>query len=293
MVVTSTPSFQPKGFNPPWNPQFLATSPMFEPLRQVASTLSNCPAWPTLDAYQQLAAASHNPPVTQSGLPIRFVPQGPKPEQFSEKYEPKIYLTGEVQTRTENWHDLFNTLAWLAFPKTKAVINARHYAAFLEREASPATGHNRGAMQDAFTLFDESGVIVVCPDDSLMALLKDGQWKKLFWQRRHETMAGMKFILFGHSLYEKALQPYIGMTGKGLVLKVDDAFLLQPTHLQVAELDNRVAELFANPQTITTTRNFYPVPLLGMPGWTAENESELYYDNTQYFRPARVAQNTN
>ena len=288
MVVNHTPSLPAKGFNPPWNPQFLATSPMFEPLRPVASGLSNFPAWPTLNAFQQLATVSHNPPATQSGLPIRFVPQGPKPEQFSDKYEPRIYLTGEVQTRTENWHDLFNTLAWLAFPETKAVINARHYVAFREREAS-TTGKNRGAMQDAYTLFDESGVIVICSDDSLMELLKNCQWKELFWQRRHDTMAHMKFILFGHSLYEKALQPYIGMTGKGLILKVDDVFLAQPIHLQVAELDRRVAELFSNPQTITTTRDFYPVPLLGMPGWTSENESEQYYDNAQYFRPARMA----
>ena len=98
----------------------------------------------------------------------------------------------------------------------------------------------------------------------------------------------MKFILFGHSLYEKALHPYAGMTGKGLILKVDPTFLNQPTDFQVAELDNRVAELFVNPQNITTTRDFYPVPLLGMPGWATENENEPYYNNTQYFRPPRV-----
>ena len=28
----------------------------------------------------------------------------------------------------------------------------------------------------------------------------------------------MKFYLFGHALYEKALRPYVGMTGKGIVL---------------------------------------------------------------------------
>jgi hypothetical protein len=29
------------------------------------------------------------------------------------------------------------------------------------------------------------------------------------------------------------------------------------------------------------------VPLLGVPGWSADNESESYYDNTAYFRPGR------
>lgn len=262
---------------------------MFEPLRSVAAGLSHFPHWPSLDVCQQLTACCHTPPVTQSGLPIRFVPQGAKPEHFSEKYEPKIYLTGEVQTRTENWHDLFNTLAWLVFPRTKAAINARHYTALRQRELLSSGSNNRDAIQDAFTLFDESGVIVICSDSNLIALLKNCQWKELFWHRREETRTHMKFILFGHSLYEKALQPYIGMTGKGLILPVDEAFLTQPVSQQVAALDIQMADLLASPQRITSTRAFYPVPLLGMPGWAEGSESEDFYDNTQYFRPAKTA----
>lgn len=288
MVVNNTPDPHIRGLVSPWTPDFISISPMFEPLRQVASSLSNFAIWPTLDAYQQLSEACPNPPVTRSGLPVRFVPQGTKPEQFSDRYEPKIFLTGEIQTRTENWHDLFNTLVWLAFPKTKAVINARHYAAVLERETASIRDSNRGSAQDAYTLFDESGVIVVCSDDKLITLLKNASWKELFWQYRAETAASMRFILFGHSLYEKALHPYLGMTGKGLILKVEHTFLNLPTRFQVAELDNRVAQLFDIPQSNTTTRNFNPIPLLGMPGWDKENENEQYYDNTQYFRPART-----
>ena len=288
MVVNNTPAPHPKGSNAPWSPNFLSSSPMFEPLRQVASSLSTCATWPTLDTYQQLSVACPNPPVTQSGLPIRFVPQGPKPANLADRYEPKIFLTGEIQTRTENWHDLFNTLAWLAYPNSKSVINARHYAALIERGTASIGGCNRSTAQDAYTLFDESGVIVVCSDDNLISLLKNACWKALFWQLRAETAASMRFILFGHSLFEKALHPYVGMTGKGLILKIDPMFLNQSNEVQVAELDKRLAELFVNPQSITATRDFYPVPLLGMPGWATENENELYYDNTQYFRPTRL-----
>ena len=33
-----------------------------------------------------------------------------------------------VETRPGNRHDLFNALAWLAFPLSKAGLNARHAA---------------------------------------------------------------------------------------------------------------------------------------------------------------------
>ncbi|MBL8391935.1 MAG: DUF3025 domain-containing protein, partial [Candidatus Accumulibacter sp.] len=35
-------------------------------------------------------------------------------------YETRIWLTGEVATRPDNWHDFFNALVWFAFPNTKA-----------------------------------------------------------------------------------------------------------------------------------------------------------------------------
>ena len=81
---------------------------------------------------------------------------------FEAQYEPRCYLTGEVQTRANNWHDLFNALVWLTFPKTKAVLNARHYHALTVEEI--ASGSHRGAVRDVNTLLDESGVIVVYAD---------------------------------------------------------------------------------------------------------------------------------
>lgn len=258
---------------------------MFEPLQPAGEALGMYPAWPDLDAYQRLAQALDRPPVTASGLPLRFVPQCGKPAEFSAGYEPRVYLRGELQTRSDNWHDLFNALVWLTFPKAKAAINARHY--HLQRERA-ALGQGRGALQDALTLFDESGVIVVCSNPELCDLLKDFRWKTLFWERRKEVISDMRFVLFGHSLYEKALKPYPGMTGKGLLFPVDEDFLRQPAASRIAHLDAMLAQAIETPGSLSGGRDFSPVPLLGVPGWTPHNEEPSYYEDTRHFRPGRM-----
>ncbi|WP_124948340.1 DUF3025 domain-containing protein [Sulfurirhabdus autotrophica] len=271
-----------------WDPQFLSRSPMFEPLYAIASSFMKHTTWPHLQDYQQLLHTTEKAISNQNGQPIQFVPQGQKPLQFSEKYEPRIFLTGEVQTRTHNWHDLFNSLVWLAFPKAKAIINARHYAAFRLRNGTEASENNRPKAQDAITLFDESGVVVAYSDENLANLLKDFQWKTLFWEQRSAIPSGMKLFLFGHSLYEKALHPYTGMTGKGLLVKVDKLFFDKPVTEQVIELDGKIAAILSDESKLTAPQALSPVPLLGMPGWSIENESEKYYDNSDYFRPGRL-----
>ena len=41
-------------------------------------------------------------------------------------YECHIAATGEVPTRPHNWHDWFNALAWLVWPRLKGALNRRH-----------------------------------------------------------------------------------------------------------------------------------------------------------------------
>src|SRR5690606_22316861 len=120
--------------------------------------------------------------------------------------------TGEVETRPENWHDLFNALVWIAFPRAKAAINAQH-AALLE-ERGDAEARHRGPERDALTLFDEGGVVVATCAPQLMRLVRDFEWKALFWERREALVATTRFLAFGHACYEQALAPYIGMVAK-------------------------------------------------------------------------------
>ena len=267
-----------------WDPDFLARSPMFEPLRALGGALAR-PDWPGRSVLQSLLERDGNPVTTCSGLPLRLVPVGGRRRSFEERYEARIHLRGEMIFRERNWHDLLNVLAWLTFPRAKAALNERHYAALRAQYVAHAA--NRGPAQDALTLFDEGGVIVAACDDELLGLLQGWRWRELFWSNRTRLRERMRFYLFGHALYEKALRPFLGVTGRGILLKTEPAVLVQPPGEQLAVLDSRVAAYISESGNLTTPRALAVLPVLGVPGWCRDNEREGFYDNADYFRSGR------
>jgi Protein of unknown function (DUF3025) len=265
-----------------WNPAALLESPLFFPLHP-ALALLQAGKFPTLaDFNAQLATLAIR---VKQGHCLRFVAQESGKLGFETQYEPRCYLSGEVQTRADNWHDLFNALVWLSFPKSKAAINARHYQALINHEA--ALESQRGKIRDMATLFDESGVVVVTADAGLADMLCHFKWKELFWHNRDNVRAAMGFYIFGHGLYEKGLHPYVGMTGQGLVLHVSQDFFNLTRAQQLSDLDERIAAYLDDPHHCLNPRELHPVPLLGIPGWTPLNERADFYDNTAYFRTGR------
>lgn len=257
---------------------------MFEPLRPLGAALHSS-QWPMLDDLQRLADACETGVLTRSGAPLHFVDQAGKAAAFEDKYEVRIYLKGEVQIRAANWHDLFNALVWLTFPRAKAALNERHYLALKQQYAKREP--DRGPVQDVLTLFDEGGVIVAASDDELLGQISEFRWKELFWHNRTRVRSEMCFFLFGHALYEKALRPYTGITGRGVLLQVGPEFPAQPLATQLKKMDAMLEQHLLDAGAWTSTRELAPVPLLGVPGWCAGNEHELYYDNPDYFRPGR------
>lgn len=259
--------------------------PSFVPLHPVIRRIEK-DDFPTLRDCNMLLAEHQPAIVTLSGQTVSFAPQEYGKLPFEEQYEPRCYLTGEVPTRENNWHDLLNALVWLTFPKAKAAINARHYRA-LTGAGHEATTSQRGSVRDTNTLLDESGVLVACADAELAELLRNFRWIDLFWRSRARVTSGMGFYLFGHGLYEKTLSPYIGMTGQGLILPVEQAFFDWPQARQLAHLDQLLADYLGAELHCRSTRELTPVPLLGIPGWAVENDCETFYENTSYFRPGR------
>ena len=268
---------------PQWNLEALLTSSLLEPLHSVLLRFESnrFPSLSDLNAMLSLQSAI----TVQSGKQISFVEQGLGKLVFESQYEPRCYLSGEVQTRENNFHDLFNALVWLTFPQSKAAINVRHFRALTE--IAPPLQTQRGGVRDTATLFDESGVIVACAKAELAGLLYDFNWKELFWLRRDEIGASMDFYIFGHGLYEKAMYPYIGMTGPGLVVPVAEAYFSWPMSQRMQHLDSCVAAYLNDEGKCRDTRELTPVPLLGIPGWSDDNMREDYYDNRKYFRPGR------
>lgn len=268
-----------------WDPGFLARSPMFEPLRALGAALAG-PDWPTRQALQDLLARREEPVMTRSGLPVHLVPAGGRKRSFEERYEARIHLRGEMVFRDRNWHDLLNVLVWLTFPRAKAALNARHFEALVAQHAAGAA--NRGPAQDALTLFDEGGVIVASRDKKLLGLLAEWRWKELFWSNRAQLPARMRFFLFGHALYEKALRPFLGITGRGVLLDVEPELLAGPPGRALSEIDSRLAAILSDSRNLAAARELAVVPILGMPGWHPDNEREGFYDDQDYFRPGRA-----
>ena len=244
---------------------------LFDPLRH---WLDQLPAHPDSSALAQLAEKF--PIYTVKGRQVRFVP----PQADGLAYECRIWESGEVETRPDNWHDFFNALVWLTFPQTKIAVSARHVGAM-----TPA-GEARGTVRDVLTHFDECGIAVLSANPALLDLLRNFEWKQLFVERRAEVLRNMRFVVFGHATYESLLKPFRGLTAKAILYDVDASWLQLPLAEQIAAVDVRLAADLASGR-YTRPRDFQPLPLLGIPGLIPESEDPAYYDDTWQFRPGR------
>ncbi|MGZ5098266.1 MAG: DUF3025 domain-containing protein [Usitatibacter sp.] len=220
--------------------------------------------------------------VNSRGKPLRFVVPREPADRDRRHYELHIAETGQVETRPSNWHDLFNALVWITFPRAKAAINAQHAAMLEERGAQEA--RHRSPERDALTLFDEGGVVVASSSPELLRLVVDFDWKELFWNRRADLQAQMRFFGFGHAFYEQALEPYIGMVAKSVFVPAGELFFMLPPETQAAQADELLAAHFASRTRFHSPKAMAPMPVLGVPGWHPGTESEAFYDDPSYFR---------
>jgi len=258
----------------------LALQPLFEPLAASLRGFGG-ETLPALAALNALLDGRDLPPQAASGAPIRFVPPG----GFDGGYEERVFARGEVETRTDNWHDFFNALAWLAYPRAKRVLNGRHHAALMVQRAAGRS--ERGAVRDAVTQFDECGIAVVSADAALLDLLRAHEWKELLWNRRAQLARDMRFFVFGHATWDQLRAPFVGLTAKAVLLDVAADWLAQPIARQVDDIDARLAAIFSQPDAYARPRDFQPLPLLGIPGVVPENAAVAYYDDARQFRPPR------
>ncbi len=247
--------------------QSTLATPFFDAIRPILRRLP-VDRWPDISQLNAIAIAdnTHN----FAGKPLRFEPADASASSAM-AYETRIATTGEIPTR-QNWHDIFNALQWLAFPQTKSTISQMHTD--LLRNGGTSEARFRSVPRDVLTMFDESGIVVASEDASLLALVRNFQWKTLFVDRREEAAAKLRCLLIGHGLLEKSLSPFIGMTAKAVLLNTD----------RNADLDAQVADWLGNSRNLVSARNLAPLPVLGIPGWDSRNTAPSFYDNTGYFR---------
>ena len=190
-----------------------------------------------------------------------------------EPYETRIARTGCVPTRA-NLHDLFNALIFLQFARAKAQLN-RLQSMAIARDGVRAV---RGPVRDAATLIDENAVLLVTDRSNIVDSLSRRDWAGLFQSRRSAWAGGVTVLAFGHALLEKLQRPYKGITAHALhIALAAGSSLDEIDRCMAAGLDGRL-----------TPRDLMPLPVLGIPGWWAQNENPDFYSDPVVFRPAKM-----
>ena len=219
------------------------------------------------ESLNQAAEAAHLS--NASGQRITFCEHN----AIDEAYETHIARTGRVPTRA-NLHDLFNALVFLLFPKAKAQLNWLQSMAIASDGIRPV----RGPLRDAATLIDENGVLLVTDRLDIVESLRRRNWVELFQNQRAAWGGAVKAIAFGHALMEKLQRPYKAVTAHTLHIALEPDSSLN-------EIDRRMA---ASLDECLTPRDLLPLPVLGIPGWWAANESPDFYADPVVFRPAKM-----
>lgn len=216
---------------------------------------------------------------------IQFVEQDPNKDYSAVDYETQIFDTGQVPTRKESWHDIFGALVWSMFPLSKAKINELHV-----KDIRSNGAQERSKLRNALTLFDECGVVIVTKNQQLLEQLRNHQWDEAFWQNRelwHQASSeGVAVYQFGHANYEMLTKPFVGLTGKWVVIDSSAEILGLPKNVQYRLIDQKLNALLDN-GLLNDNSKMSPLPLLGVPKWHTDNEDRNYYNNTDYFRPKR------
>lgn len=233
------------------------------------------PWWPWLDPvlahWRQQGSVSDALNALTPRTPVVFVPQAHLPS--AQAYEDFIAASRCVPTR-DNLHDFFNGCCWHRFPQTKLRLNQLHGEA-LRRNGVQAT---RGPVRDALTLFDENGALLQAPD-ALWQALAQRDWHRLFVSLR-PLWREVRWVLFGHALLEKLVQPYKSITAH--------VYRVAP---EVAPGDRALDDWLA--ATLTpdhlATKPYQPLPVMGVPGWTVDNAVPAFYTDREVFRPQREA----
>jgi Protein of unknown function (DUF3025) len=232
--------------------------------------------WPSLGELNEWAVAAGL--ALPDGRPLAFIAARASPLPALE-YERRVALHGEIATRAGNLHDLCNAMAWLAFPRTKAALNAVHVGS-----ARSSTANARNRCRDAATLLDESGLIVACADAEILEAWRFHRWREAFWDRREERRTSLAAAAIGHGLIAKLAAPFRGITGRALVVPLAANELPQDPDALATALDTAALSALATLGIRLAPADLLPLPVAALPGWDTEKLGARLFDDTSVFR---------
>lgn len=252
-----------------------ASDVFHKPLHRILSSVAACGiyealayydssyTWPELDELNRHPLLS-SLQLSGAGVPIRFAKSpSTRARGFNTLYQPRIFLKGEVSTRTDNWHDFFNAMVWLSFPKIKAYINRRHFFIYDSEADFPWTKNNptRNREQDALTIFDEGGAVVVVSAsihiDTYKNLNADERKK---WLHEHIN-TDVKVFIFGHAVYEVLLEGHKDILASGIFLVGEPGFFYEKAARQLEMVDRAACDWLEKRLDCLHTKEFTSVPV--------------------------------
>ncbi|AKT37213.1 DUF3025 domain-containing protein [Chondromyces crocatus] len=179
-------------------------SPLFWPLRAAASAFTGFESWPSVDDYDRAAGEE---------FPVRFREQPPRPRrrgrrgpvEITSLYEGRIHLEGWIPTRPASWHDFFNLLVWLSFPRAKRQLSARQAGTLAQWVTPGARGlpGRRTREQDGLAILDEGGMLLLV-EEAAAPEIQAG-----LDARQGDAVADViatgraVALVFGHAVYEQ------------------------------------------------------------------------------------------
>ena len=230
----------------------------------VKDNITSYNSWPQVHDYQNIFPHA----------PINFIEQDDDDLKDCGGYERYIEKHKAIPTRPQNIHDFMNALSWHHFPNSKLSLHQTQSREHKQQLQSPL--NKRSPLQNACTLFDEGGVILISESTKFIQAIRAHRWAELFLEQRPALKDETRLLVLGHALMEKSLNPYIGMCGNTIHIQADP----QTTD---SEIDKLLAAYIQ--KSLTNTKQLSPFPILGYPDWHPENETPAFYANTDYFRP--------
>ncbi|MEN9825263.1 MAG: hypothetical protein RI953_1008 [Pseudomonadota bacterium] len=281
-----------------WNPRFFEQGGLFDvfkPWRRLF--LHHVSAFPALEELSRIARCDAVSNVySGGGFPVSFVRQqrimrNRRAELgWRANYQLRIFLSGEVPTRPDNWHDFFNAWTWIYLPRLKAAINARHFHCMDENSEFPwrMSGGNRNREQDMLTVFDEGGLVVVTDDDDIWKMISHRQWRELFLENGPNLHQRACFIPVGHALFECALIGHPRLHASCIRVRSNIkrfSFANETaTRRSLAAIDELAALEIARRELLMTPDDLHALPIWGIPGWHSRAGEEKFIADTAYFR---------
>lgn len=254
--------------------------------------IDDCPAslaeW--LNGY--FLANNITPRLHTTATPLSFVSQDDLPHGTA--YEAFIHKYAKIPTR-DNLHDWFGACVWAKFPKTKALLNAKHIAHF----DAVDSGNGRNRVRDTITVFDENGAIIAVSDDEIGSEIADAlvgfDWQTCLVKNRHywhnpdiaKRHTGARAFIFGHALLEQMLNPYKSLCAHALIVRVPQVFFAKPLAMQLSMLDELLCDCLDKFLVAgVTPRQLNPLPILGVP-YFWDNADAAFYQDEFVFRKGR------